>query len=509
MSTIDKSRRQFISSGAVAAGAVIAGALMPEPAHAFISKEQIRWDEEYDVIVVGTGLAALSAAITAAELGKKVVMLDKMMTAGGSSVISGGTFAACNTPLQKKEGIKDSPEQYYADMMKAGERLNIPELVKTLCENSTDALQFLVDRGAQYSPELRVVAGHSVKRCYQPLHNMGLNIIRPLIKYYEKFPNASLRLRCKAEEIIKDNNGRVIGLMVKDGYVFDGHLKNDDRDNTSGFLRFFKAKNGVIFANGGYSRDMEFREFEFPQYKTVPSTVQLGATAGGMKTCMRAGARAIHTALVRFAISIGYEDIEKGVLIDQKTGKRFINEGAPRMGLSYKIIELSNGGSGWPALIYDTDGLATLYDRDKLNIILNNGEMQKFDSIKELAGYFKLPVEETEASIKRYNEMFANNDDIDFKKDFKKTNSSPVLKAPFYACPVYPKFNYTQGGILINTKAQAIDLNNQPIPGLYVCGEAASGLHGAVRVTGCSTVDCTVYGRIAGKEASNNKEAGA
>lgn len=504
MSFVDKSRRKFLASGAAAAGVLAVGAVA-SPAQAFISKEQIRWDEEYDVIIVGSGLAAISAAITSAELGKKVVMLEKMMSPGGSSVISGGTFAASNTPLQKKEGIKDSVEQFYNDMMKAGERLNIPELVKTMCENSAEGLKFLMDRGAQYSPELRVVAGHSIKRCYQPLHNMGLNIIRPLLKHYEKFPNASLRMRCKAEEIIKDDSGRVVGLMVKDGYMFDAYLKNDDKENKSGYLRFFKAKHGVIFANGGYSRDYEFRHLEFPQYRTVPSTVQLGATAGALKTCMKAGARAIHTALVRFAISIGYEDIEKGVLLDQKTGKRFINEGAPRMGLSYKIIELSNSGSGWPALIYDEDGLKTLYDRDKLNIILNNGEMQKFNSIKELAGYFKIPVKEAEASIKKYNEMFAKNDDTEFKKDFKKTKSSPVLKAPFYACPVYPKFNYTQGGIAINTKAQALDLNNNVIPGLYVCGEAASGLHGAVRVTGCSTVDCTVFGRIAGREASNNK----
>lgn len=494
------SRRDFLKIGALAAAGTVLSAAVSEALPVSDAKD-VKWDDTFDVIVVGSGLAGLSAAITSAEAGSQTVILEKMMAHGGSSVISGGTFAACGTAAQKKAGINDSEEAFFKDMMKAGDRLNIPELVQTLVKNSASAHEFLVKRGAQYDERLRVVAGHSVTRCFQPVYNMGLNVIKPLRSHFLSLPKTEIRLRTKVDEVIRDKSGRAVGVQVREGYLFDGTARNDDKVNTTGTTKFYKARKGIIFATGGFARDQDFRDMEFPQYKKVPSTVQLGATAGALKTLIRCGARPIHTSLVRFAISIGYEDIEKGILIDQKTGKRFVGEGASRMALSYKIIDLVNAGSNWPALVFDSKGLETIYDQEKLHIILNNGEMQKFETIEALAKYFKLPVDEAVKTVANYNEMMKNGTDTEFGKDFKKTKSSPVVTAPFYACPVYPKFNYTQGGIVADVNARALDMENNVIPGLYVVGEASSGLHGAVRVTGCSTVDCTVFGRIAGSHA--------
>lgn len=495
---LNRSRRDFIKASA--AGVTALG--VPAIASAKNSR-QPKWDATFDVIVVGSGLAGFCAGITAAEAHRKTVILEKMGVPGGSSVISGGTYAACNTPRQKIEGVKDSVELYEKDVLKAGGRLNVPELVHTMCAESAEALKFLTDRGCQYGEELRKVAGHSVKRCFQPKYNNGLSVIQPLYRHYLKQKDTSIQLRTKVDEIIRDDTGRVIGVQVREAYIFDPDSKADDRLNKSGVTKFYKARRGVIMATGGFSRDFEFRRREFPQYNKVPSTVQLGATAGALKTMMRAGARSIHLAHVRFAISIGFEDIEKGILVDQRSGKRFINEGAPRMGLSYRIIDVVNSGSDWPALIYDEAGLKTLYDRDKLNIILNNGEMPKFEKLEDLAKHFKIPVKEMLETIARYNQSLASGKDEEFGKDFKKTHAVPILKGPFYACPVYPKFNYSQGGIAIDAQTRAISAeDDQIIPALFVCGEASGGVHGAVRVTGCSMSDCAVFGRIAGREAA-------
>ena len=493
-------RRNFLGKG-LAAG-VMLGTPLAQAAAPKKARDGIKWDETVDVIVVGSGLAGLTAAITAAETGASVLLLEKMAAFGGSSVISGGTFAACNTPAQKDEGVQDSVERFCADMMKAGAYLNSPELVRTLAENSAAAHQFLVDRGAKYDKELRVVAGHSVKRCYQPTYNMGLNVMQPLLRHFRSLGSGQLRTRTKVDEIVRDKDGRVVGVKVRAGYLFNPELWSDDRENKSGAVRYLRARRGVIFTTGGFSRDREFRRREFPQYEKVPSTVQLGATAGALKLLMKGGARSIHLAHVRFAISIGYEDIEKGLLVDQRSGKRFISEGASRMGLSFKIIEQVNAGSDWPALIYDQKGLDTLYDRDKLHIILNNGEMRRFDSLEALAQGFKMPVDILLATVARYNEQLKAGKDTEFNKDFAKTKSVPIENGPFFACPVYPKFNYSQGGIAIDARARAISVDDdEVIPGLFIAGEASGGVHGAVRVTGCSTVDCTVFGIIAAREA--------
>ena len=77
----------------------------------------------------------------------------------------------------------------------------------------------------------------------------------------------------------------------------------------------------------------------------------------------------------------------------------------------------------------------------------------------------------------------------------------PLTEPPFAACTIEPDLSYTQGGVLINTKAEAISaLDDKPIPGLYVAGEASAGVFGVTRLTACSLPDCAAFGMIAGEE---------
>ena len=96
------SRRTFLKSGVL--GAVAAVASPAVLAQKSVDSDKINWDKTFDVIVVGSGLAGFVAGVTAAEKGKNTIILEKMGTLGGSSVISGGTFAACNTKAQAEQG---------------------------------------------------------------------------------------------------------------------------------------------------------------------------------------------------------------------------------------------------------------------------------------------------------------------------------------------------------------------------------------------------------------------
>ena len=93
-----------------------------------------KWDETFDVVVIGSGFAGLAAAIEARLAGASVCVLEKMRVIGGNSIINGGIMGVPGTPMQKKEGLEDSPELMAKDMMTEGSGLNQPENVLHLCE---------------------------------------------------------------------------------------------------------------------------------------------------------------------------------------------------------------------------------------------------------------------------------------------------------------------------------------------------------------------------------------
>ena len=107
--------------------------------------------EGFDVVVVGSGGAGLSSAITAKESGATVVVLEKMAYIGGNSNFASGGMNAAGTKQQLAAGVtQDSPELFYKDTMKGGHNLNNPALLKTLTENAKYAEEWLVDLGAKF-----------------------------------------------------------------------------------------------------------------------------------------------------------------------------------------------------------------------------------------------------------------------------------------------------------------------------------------------------------------------
>ena len=113
-------RRDFLKTAGAAGAAVIGASLLAgcapdaktegEGGAARIDAASVKWDEETDVLVVGTGFAGLAAAIEACEAGSAVAIIDKMPVYGGNSSLNGGDMAAVGTPLQKEAGIEDSYE---------------------------------------------------------------------------------------------------------------------------------------------------------------------------------------------------------------------------------------------------------------------------------------------------------------------------------------------------------------------------------------------------------------
>lgn len=248
--------KQHVSRRAFLAGSAASMALgsLAGVAHA-ATKPQEQWDEVFDVIVIGSGLAGMCAALAAKKNGcKKVVVLEKMSYLGGNSAIATGDFGAVNSQLTRKQGIKDTPEAFAEDISAACGGLNHPDLTLTVARNSGRAIDFLIENGAKFNPEIIILGGHSAPRVHQGVESFGASVMVPIWDSFRKKYNGEIRSRVKFDSFIRDESGAVTGVNVRERYDFINESKNEDMENAGGLPKRYAARYGVVLATGGYSR---------------------------------------------------------------------------------------------------------------------------------------------------------------------------------------------------------------------------------------------------------------
>lgn len=172
-----------------------------------------------DLIVVGGGMAGIVASVRGAELGLKVLLLEGSARIGGCIHYAGGTISGSNFKIQEENGIEDSPEAFYADVVRLGggeSELN-PELSKAHCEKSGAAIDWLdEDIGVDFGSRTLVAGAYAAfdtMRVTLTGDNSGLggalNYLNPLTDRLNKaIEEGSVQLML---------NSTVTELMVKDG----------------------------------------------------------------------------------------------------------------------------------------------------------------------------------------------------------------------------------------------------------------------------------------------------
>ena len=134
--------------------------------------------------------------------------------------------------------------------------------------------------------------------------------------------------------------------------------------------------------------------------------------------------------------------------------------------------------------------------------MIDLGRVVAADTLEELAAKLKMPVENLKGSIDTYNAVVRGE-----KKDplgFVANNKADkvMTEGPWYACQKVPTVHHTMGGLKINPKAEVLDANDKPIPGLWAAGEVTGCTHGTNRLGSNAYTDIIVFGRIAGAEAA-------
>jgi flavocytochrome c len=251
-----------------------------------------KWDETVDVVVIGSGFAGLSAAIEAHDAGASVKIIEKMEKPGGNSWINGGQVAAAGSALQKKQGITDSPELMYKDMLAAGLNLNYPQLARIVAEQSNDTVKWTMKRvGAQYKEQINMMGGHSVPRTLQTANGHGSEVVGKEVEALKK-DGIEIGFHQLLTQLFRDSTGRVVGIEMRQGYDFG---KAD-----SGTVKNIKALKGVVLACGGFSADLHFRTVQDPRLTAdYKSTNQPGATAEGLIAALRIDAAPVQLSWIQ------------------------------------------------------------------------------------------------------------------------------------------------------------------------------------------------------------------
>lgn len=510
-------RRNFIKGTTLLSGASLLGINVDLLA---TNNENIVWDEEWDVIVIGSGFAGSAALCQSVDLGGKTLMIDKMPVLGGNSAINGGAFAIVCSPQQKSRGIEDSVDIYAKDIYKAGLGLNQKELVEIIAKNGSSAYLFTTQRGVIYRDNLGHFGGHSIPRTIWPEINSGGKITIPLQNYAEK-NGGVIRTRVVLDDLIFSKDvKKVIGIKVRENYNFKYDPMFNEEDNTTGETKYYKITGGVIMATGGFSYDVNFRQKLDPTLTPdLDCTNHYGATGYALRMMMKHKIQTKDLAWIQlgpwgspdekgFGIApvFAIPAFAYGVMVDARTGKRFINELADRKIRADAILKIHKNDDGTlthPVVICDSVG-ATGTRKENVYRGLHKKVIHRFDTLEELAIFYNIPFTRLKKTIDDYNKYVLKGKDEEMDKPFFKLRNKivpDISKPPFYAFRAIPKVHHTMGGVAINANAEVLNQKNEVIEGLFAAGESVGGIHGASRLGSCAVPDCLVFGRVAAQSA--------
>ena len=481
---------------AVKEAAAKAGVKLDGPVALLKHQPKIPETNVYDVVVIGAGGAGFSAAITASDAGAKVVLLEKMPPVGGNSLVSGAEMAAANNWVQKKLGITgDSVERHYQDTMKGGDMKGDPAVVRTMVENALPAAEWCRDVvGVEFQEDnLFFFGGHSVKRSLIPVGATGLGFISKFSEAAAK-RNIPVITNMKAEELLKDASGRVVGVKA----TMDGKTYT------------FNARKGVVIATGGFAANVQMRTEANPFYGAGFKTTNMpGAMGEGITMATKIGAQAVNMGLIQTypmcdpnsgAIELIDDARFEGAILVNQEGKRFVEELQRRDVMSKAILEQT--GKYCYAIFngeIEKRSHAITHHQDEVEVFTKTGILHKADTIEGIADFFKIPVDNLKATIERVNSFAKTGKDLDFNY---RSRFVDLSTGPYWIYRGVPSVHHTMGGLKINPKAQVLDANDKPIPGLWAAGEVTGCTHGTNRLGSNAYADIIVFGRIAGAEAA-------
>ena len=237
---------------------------------------------EADVIVVGGGGSGLAAASSAAELGRRVVLIEKGDALGGTTAWSVGSVSAINTPHQRRAGIVDSAQEHFEDLgLLAGAKANRDNVAlrRVLVDNTSEMFEWLLSAGLVFAGP-NVEPPHRHPRMHNVLPNSRA-FPAALGRHCRKL-GVDIRTGVRAKRLLQAN-GRVCGVVA------------EARD---GAQLTFAARSGVVLATGDFSADAEMKARYASSLAAKTQAVNAASTGDGHKLALALGATMVNGDIV-------------------------------------------------------------------------------------------------------------------------------------------------------------------------------------------------------------------
>ena len=514
---MEMNRRTFLKAGAAAAlGLAFSGTAFPQvEAHAeenlslpedfasMIAESTVvtepitdfAEEHEYDVVVVGAGTTGVPAAIAAYQSGASVAVLQKQ-----AMIIAQGNLCA---KVVKEKSTEIGMLQYIHYNHKLYDYRNDPKLWERYVDRSEEAVNWLIaeleqagfedfresdskdhvyDDGNCYLEGLLFPA-----QMIAPMQALGAAYEDKIDFYYET----------PAVQLVKEG-GKIVGVIGK---------------NKDGAFVKFTAKKGVILATGDYQNNIAMRRRYNPDTLNF-TTKQSMKTGDGHLMAMAAGGQicpGVHSKMVH-GTSIMREE---PLLAVNGDGVRFMEEDIEYCRRNTILKEMKDPFM-WS--LFDANYFDYVYGwgsdptvptvangtPEKLAAYIEKGSVLTADSIEELAEMMEVDPAQLKATIDHYNELCAEGIDYDFGKPSKYMK--PVDTAPFYAVKRVYQVSAICDGLKINEAGQVLDMDNEPMEGLYAAGNCSGCFYGDVDYSldtmGLSIGRCVTFGYLVGKDVA-------
>lgn len=413
--------------------------------------DEMTWDVEVDVVVVGGGACGVMTALRAAQdPGLVIAVLEKSTREGCNAAISSGSLAAGGTRFQRAAGIRDSPEQHARDILAASGDEEWAHVVQALCAAAPDVVEWIAD-ALGYPVEIgtdMARAGMSVPRLHTDIGRMGGGrLMAHLRAALDRLPNVAFV-----------DESPVVDLVVRHGAVLGVETVQN------GTTQRVRA-DAVVLASDGFAASptllrQHCADIGDPFYGGVSTSTgdalgwlePLGATLRNMAACLCSGLVVVgHGTRVSPALPFN------GAVLVGTDGRRFTDEEAHGYSSMAGILRAQPGERA--AMIWDATAMSVVRESEMMRDCLNAGAISDLPDVDAVAAALRLPVDAAVLAL-------------------EPLPGRRRLAAPFHLAWVTHGVLATQGGVVVDAAGRVLDAGGAPVPHLYAGGGTACGLAG-------------------------------